>query len=349
MRLNISTRLHTWIRSAIPVRSIAVLSCLSLVLFAFAATRVEAQISITTLNTSHTQNFDGMGTGNLTLTDDITGSLPGFHALRQVGNTNPNNVTADDGSDSGEGFKNYGPPLQLDRALGALPGSATGSTRFGIRFVNNSGSPVASVQITFTGEQWRNGGSQTPQSLVFAYRVDDSVNDLATGVYTAVPALEFVSPDTAAGATDLNGNLPANRQTLTATFAVSVLPGDEIMLRWEMLDEPGADHGLSVDDLSVTAQSGGGGPTAAPATIAGRVIDASGRGIARTRVVLIGGDLTEPLVALTNPFGYYRFDDVESGEAYILRIESKRYRFVNPVRLVNLDDNLTDVDFVASP
>jgi hypothetical protein len=287
-----------------------------------------------------------MGTGNLTLADDITGSIPGFHAFREFGNTNPNSIAADNGSDPAEGFKNYGPSLQLDRSLGVLPGPATGFIRFGARLVNVSGSPISSFQVTFTGEQWRNSGSQMPQTLVFAYRKDTSVNDLTTGTYTTVPSLAFVSPNIGPGASDVDGNLPANRVTLTATFAVLVLPGEEIMLRWEMLDESGDDHGLSIDDLLFTPQ---GGTTAALASITGRVVDASGRGIARTRVTLMGGTLTQPISALTNPFGYYRFDNVETGEAYFLRVESKRYRFANPVLFVNLGDNVTGVDFVGSP
>jgi hypothetical protein len=346
MRLNISTRPNTGVRTAIPVRSIAVLSFLSLAFFAFAAVQTKAQINITTLNTAYTQTFDGMGTSDLMLADDITGSLPGFYALREFGNTSPNLVSADNGSDTTEGFKNYGPSLQLDRSLGILPGPATGFMRFGARLVNVSGSPINAFQVTFTGEQWRNSGSQTPQTLVFAYRKAVSVNDLSTGTYTPVPALAFVSPNIGPGASGVDGNLPANRVTLTATFAVSVLPGEEIMLRWEMLDQPGDDHGLSVDDLSVTPQ---GGTTAAPASISGRVVDASGRGIARTRVILTGGTLTEPITALTNPFGYYRFDGVESGEAYLLTVQSKVYRFANPVVIVDLGDSMTGVDFVASP
>lgn len=328
------------------VRTIFPISIAALFFLAFFAASVPAQISITTLNTTYTQNFDGMGVNDLALADDITGSLPGFHALRQIGNTNPNLVTADDGSGTTPGYMNYGQSLQLDRALGMLPGGPTGWMRVGARFVNNTGVPISSIEVTFTGEQWRNSGSQSPQTLIFAYRKDTSVNDLSTGVYTAVPALAFVSPNTGPVAGDVNGNSGANRMTLNATFAVTMAPGEEIMLRWEHLNDFADNHGLSVDDLFVTAA---GGSTAAPATISGRVVNASGSGIARTRVVLSGGSLAGPVFALTNPFGYYHFDNVDTGEAYLLRVESKRYRFENPVLFINLGDNMTGADFVANP
>ncbi len=331
---------------AVSVRSVLSLIFVFLTIFALSASPARAQISITNLNQTYSQNFNGMGTSDVALTDDITGSLPGFYAFRENGNTNPNIVEADDGSGTSGGFKNYGQSLQLDRALGVLPDASTGFLRFGLRMVNDTGVPISSIQVTFTGEQWRNGGSGSFQTLVFAYRVDTNVNDLTTGVYTAVPGLAFVSPNTLPVAGSLNGNQAGNRATLTATFPVSIPAGDELMLRWELLNEFANNHGLAIDDLSVTAQ---GASTAAPATISGRVVDSSGRGIARTRVVLQGGSLSAPVFALTNPFGYYRFADIESGESYLLRVQSKRHRFQNPVIFVNLGDNVTGMDFVASP
>lgn len=332
---------------AIPLRSILSLTLFTLIFFAFSVASVHAQISITSLNTTYSQNFDGMGTFDLTLTDDITGSLPGFHGLREFGNTNPNFVLADSGLETSGGFRNYGPPLQLDRALGMLPDPTTGFIRFGVRFVNNSGRPVNTIQVTYTGEQWRNGGNLTPQTLTFSYRKDANVNDLSTGTYTVVPALSFTSPAFGPGSTDLDGNAVSNKTFRSAILAVNVLPGEEIMLRWESLEAPGEDHGLAVDDLFVTPR--GGGVTAAGATISGRVMDAFGRGVGRTRVELSGGLLAEPVYAFANQFGYYRFDNISTREAYTLRVESKRYSFMNPVLFVNIDDNMTGVDFIANP
>ena len=45
----------------------------------------------------------------------------------------------------------------------------------------------------------------------------------------------------------------------------------------------------------------------------------------------------------------YRFDDVPAGESYVLSVASKRYQFTNPSRLISVSDDLSDVDFVASP
>jgi hypothetical protein len=52
---------------------------------------------------------------------------------------------------------------------------------------------------------------------------------------------------------------------------------------------------------------------------------------------------------LTNPFGYFRFDDVESGQAYVVGVRSKRYQFANPTQIVSVEDNVTGIIFYASP
>ncbi|MEP6902872.1 MAG: hypothetical protein ABJA66_14055 [Actinomycetota bacterium] len=49
--------------------------------------------------------------------------------------------------------------------------------------------------------------------------------------------------------------------------------------------------------------------------------------------------------AQTGTFGNYRFDDLPSGETYILTINSKHFVFAEPTTIVNLTDNLTDLNF----
>ena len=74
-------------------------------------------------------------------------------------------------------------------------------------------------------------------------------------------------------------------------------------------------YGLTVGFWNFDALS----PTAASVTIGGRVTDASLKGIFNSRVSLtnINGETRH---ATTNRFGYYRFEDVEVGETYIVEI-----------------------------
>jgi Carboxypeptidase regulatory-like domain len=88
-------------------------------------------------------------------------------------------------------------------------------------------------------------------------------------------------------------------------------------------------------------------PTSAEASISGRVTTASGRGIRNVRISLSKPN-GETLFATTNPFGYYRFKELQTGETYILNVNSKRYSFAEPTRVINLNEDLTDENFVSN-
>lgn len=88
-------------------------------------------------------------------------------------------------------------------------------------------------------------------------------------------------------------------------------------------------------------------PSAANASLSGRVMNGDGRGIARVMVTVSGGSLSQPIMALTNGFGYYSFPGLESGSTYIVTVSSKSYAFSDPSRIISLTDNISDFDFVA--
>ena len=101
--------------------------------------------------------------------------------------------------------------------------------------------------------------------------------------------------------------------------------------------------------LAISSQDGAvtisGGPTAAGASISGRVTTADGRGIRNARLVLTDAATGEVRSTLSSPFGYYRFYDVAVGRTYVVSVASKRFRF-DP-RVLALLDNLADLDFTA--
>jgi uncharacterized delta-60 repeat protein len=88
-------------------------------------------------------------------------------------------------------------------------------------------------------------------------------------------------------------------------------------------------------------------PTAATATINGRVTTASNRAIRNVALTLTDTTTGETKSTITNPFGYYNFQDLEVGRSYVLTIKSKRFSFANPTRTITLDENLTGEDFIA--
>ena len=87
-------------------------------------------------------------------------------------------------------------------------------------------------------------------------------------------------------------------------------------------------------------------PTAAPATISGRVVTAANRGLGQAFVTLTDSNGAKR-TATTNPFGYFRLTDIAAGINYAVTIQHKTQGFAPQVISVNND--LTDLQFIALP
>ncbi len=87
-------------------------------------------------------------------------------------------------------------------------------------------------------------------------------------------------------------------------------------------------------------------PTAAGATITGKVLTANGRGIKNALLTLI--DSTgKKFTTTTGSFGFYRFNDVASGGTTIIKVAAKRYSFANAVKVIGVNENIENLDFIA--
>ena len=82
-------------------------------------------------------------------------------------------------------------------------------------------------------------------------------------------------------------------------------------------------------------------------SMSGRVTSSRGQGVYAARVSITESGSNSPRTIMTNPFGYYRFNNVATGGTYTIRVISKRYTFTP--RTIQINNNLTDVDFVAQP
>ncbi|HLA95062.1 MAG TPA: S8 family serine peptidase [Pyrinomonadaceae bacterium] len=90
-------------------------------------------------------------------------------------------------------------------------------------------------------------------------------------------------------------------------------------------------------------------PSAANATITGRVVSVKGGGIRNFRLSLLDANTNQMRYVYTNSFGYYTFRDVQVSHLYVLTAQgSKKVINGNNVRTFTLNDNLANVDFVAS-
>jgi hypothetical protein len=197
-----------------------------------------------------------------------------FHPLTQTeGGTNGNQRmrigvgTANTGS-----FMSWGSTGSTERALGMLSSgtmSATGAGSFyGARITNNTGRKLASFTLSYTGEQWRDGGgpgvASIAQSITFDY--DIGATAIQTGTYNSEPLLNFTSPTFGATTEEnqanqatndnwRNGNLVANRTAIgpVTVTGLNWQPGTDLWIRWTDINDASNDHGLGIDDLQFSA------------------------------------------------------------------------------------------------
>jgi hypothetical protein len=230
-----------------------------------------------------------------------------------------------------------------DRAFGSLNDDTIPLNMVGGCFRNTTSTTVLAVRVGYTGELWRLGGSGAPDRLDFQVAVN--ATNIFNGTFSDHNALDFVTPDLTGTPGARDGNAAQFRTLFPlALINVALAPNDRLYLRWVDSNIAGADDGLAIDDFEIQLSA----PLAAEVAVSGRVVDAGGAGIAKARITVIGPGGTNRIV-VTNPFGFYRIENIQAGEAYVFTVSSKRHQFANPSRVISVGDELADVDFVAEP
>jgi uncharacterized repeat protein (TIGR01451 family) len=234
-----------------------------------------AQVSLPTLASPYTQNFDTLattGTAN-TWTDNTT--IAGWYSQFSLQPANPTTYRADSGGSNTGAIYSWGVAgvnLLTERALGSVGSGTPGDIYNAVRLVNNTGVTITSLTVNFTGEQWRQGGCQPTPCTPLAQKLDFQYQAANAGVITDAntpttgwldhDALDFTSPQPGTStAAAIDGNAAANRTALSSTVAVTINPGQEIWLRWKDINDVNNDHGLAIDDLSVTPNGAAVTPT----------------------------------------------------------------------------------------
>lgn len=85
---------------------------------------------------------------------------------------------------------------------------------------------------------------------------------------------------------------------------------------------------------------------AAPVSVSGRIVTASGRGISRAVVSVVDLSSGEARTAVSNGFGYYSVEGMVAGGLYMISVQHKQYVFES--RIVTLSDSLDDFDFIGN-
>ena len=106
------------------------------------------------------------------------------------------------------------------------------------------------------------------------------------------------------------------------------------------------DANFSASPASAAAPHTVNGTTAASVSISGRVMDAAGSGLRGARVSIVDPS-GNAFNVVTNSFGYYRFDLIRAGQSYTVTAAQRGFRFA--AKLVSVNDQLSDLNFVAAP
>ncbi len=207
---------------------------------------VSGQVVFTNFTTPYTQNFNSLSniTPSAPWVDNST--LPGWYSSGSDGVALTSyHITNGYGM---PGLHSFGSGADLDRAIGVISSNVSPNNKvyFGIRLVNNTGETVSSVNVAFTGEQWRR---RTQKSLTVDYSSDYNTTSLTSGLWTPCSELTFAAVSVGS-AKNVNGNAVEFQTQLSATLAVTIPIGGELWIRWSIQgkDAPG----LAIDDLTIT-------------------------------------------------------------------------------------------------
>jgi hypothetical protein len=132
---------------------------------------------------------------------------------------------------------------------------------------------------------------------------------------------------------------PSSRAELTIPSG-TITASSSVVLAFVLQADRG-DEMVGLDDIIVSTQI----VTAASANVGGRVTQPNGQGISRATVSMLNTQNGETRYAVTNTFGYYRFDETQVGNFYILSASRKGFTF--NTQLLQLFEDRSNVDFIA--
>lgn len=226
------------------------------------------------------------------------------------------------------GFYGYSPSTDASVYIQTSSNTTNGANQLALA-VNTTGCTAPStVRLTYNVGTVLLGDAGREMGIVSQYRVG------TTGAWTTITGTSNpFSFTTVANSASVSLDLPSD-----------ALNEPVVQIRWAVWrgSGSGSSAGGEIDDVSVSCLA----PTAAPATISGQVRMANGIGLSKVRVMLTGGGLAEPIYTMTSGFGYYRFDDIEVGQTYVVTVLAGKSVQENINSIIDLQDNITDADFV---
>lgn len=216
-----------------------------------------------TAGTTVQQNFDTLAaSGTPSWTNDST--LPGWSLFRQPApGTAITSYTPGNGSSNAGAFNSFGTSGSNERSLGGtgsggayFDGPASGNVAgwIAVAIQNNTGNLLNSFTVQYDGEQWRDGGNTSAQTMALQYGFGATFGTVGTW-NTPGGNFNFTSLINTGASSALDGNAAANR-TAGRGGTIPGLTwnnGDTLWIRWIENNDVGNDHGLAIDNWSFSA------------------------------------------------------------------------------------------------
>ena len=255
------------------------------------------------------------------------------------------------------------PPVEFGQAEEAI------NSPFGKSTAPNFGSLSAGSAAFRVDDQTTNAG----QKLVVPIRVDAAGNEAGYTFSLGYDAAMLTDPQISIGTA--GGDVVFNTQTagqigfsVTSFSGETIAPGTNRVLvnvTFKVANTSTGTTAVSFTDTLARRKTSGidpntplrqpnytngvvtiNGTTILGATVGGRVLTQSGRGIRNVMVTLTDAR-GNARTAMTTSFGYYEFKDVPPGENYTIEARAKRYKFGQPMQIRNITGDIDDVIFTA--
>lgn len=226
-----------------------------------AAAPAHAVLSVNDASFTYSQSFDSLAattsTSSVAWTNDST--LAGW-SLFDKNSAAIATYLADAGGSNSGAFRSFGVSGNTDRALG---GAASGGTYFGspaagtaagwiaVAFNNATGADLSGFKIGFDGEQWRNGGNTTAQSMVMQYGFGSTFSAVTSWVAPG-GNFDWTSPVATATGAAVDGNAAGLVAARGGDVASTWVAGDTLWVRWVENNDLGNDHGLAIDNVTLS-------------------------------------------------------------------------------------------------
>ncbi len=239
----------------------------------------------------------------------------------------------------------------------ATPGKVTNSDGYGNRllysWLGGLQAPESPARVTIV-KQVINAAGGTASTRSFGY----TATNLGVGSFSLVdnnapPSDRFENPNVlpAGGASDivvteasLSGwSLDSIQCTESAGAGMSNILNTTV----DLANKRAVIKAEQGETVTCTFTSHELAPTAAPATVSGRVVNSFGRAIKGAEITVRDLDTGVRYFATTNSLGYYSVSGLPTTHLYELSVSARKYRFSPSTRSFSLNDSLSGIDFTG--